>query len=121
MRQRFLPVAAAFWQGVPARVRAKHRGAWRKGKGSRVGRSIGLSSSFIGYPSPSPRQLMGYRSNDRLAAGINVHVLNPDRLFAAALELGQHFHLHCVSPQQLRRQSAEGLRLNEEVSTSDPT
>ena len=51
MRQRFLPVAAAFWQGVPARVRAKHRGAWRKGNGSRVNRSIGLISSFIGYPS----------------------------------------------------------------------
>jgi hypothetical protein len=85
MRQRFLPVAAAFWQGVPARVRAKHRGAWRKGKGSRVGRSIGLSSSFIGYP--SPRRLIRYRPNDRLAAGINVHVFDPNR-FAAALELG---------------------------------
>ena len=50
-----------------------------------------------------------------------MHVLDPNRLLAAALELGQYFHLHCVSPQQLRRQSAEGLRLNEEVSTSDPT
>jgi|HubBroStandDraft_6_1064221.scaffolds.fasta_scaffold661104_1 hypothetical protein len=48
-------------------------------------------------------------------------MLDPDRLFAAALELGQHFHSHCLSPQQLRRQSAQGLRLNEEVSTSDPT
>jgi hypothetical protein len=48
-------------------------------------------------------------------------MLDPDYLLTAALELGQHFHLHCVSPQQLRRQSADGLRLNEEVSTSDPT
>jgi hypothetical protein len=54
MRQRFLPVAAAFWQGVPARVRAKHRGAWRKGNGSRVTRSTGLISSFIVYPSLRP-------------------------------------------------------------------
>jgi transposase len=54
IRQRFLPVAAAFRQSVPARVRAKHRGAKRKGKGSRVNRSIGLSSSFISYPSLGP-------------------------------------------------------------------
>ena len=54
IRQRFLPVAAAFWQGVPARVFAKHRGARRKANGSRVGRSIGLISSFIGYPSLRP-------------------------------------------------------------------
>ena len=84
-----MPVAAAFWKGVPARVRAKHRGARRKGKGSRVNRSIGLVSSFIGYPSRSLRQLIRYRPNDRLAAGINVHVFDPNRLFAAALEFGQ--------------------------------
>ena len=69
-------------------------------------------SSFIGYPSLGPLGLkppptIAWPRRDRHA-----HVLDPNRvLFAAALELGQHFHLHCVSPQQLRRQSAEGLPL----------
>src|ERR1700733_10011844 len=42
---------------------------------------------FHRLPPPSPRRLIRYRPNDRLAAGINVHVFDPNR-FAAALELG---------------------------------
>ena len=56
MRQRFLPVAAAFWQGVPARVRAKQRGAWRKGKGSRVGSPL---ASLRGQVREPPDRLSG--------------------------------------------------------------
>jgi hypothetical protein len=48
-----------------------------------------------------------------LAAGIDVHVLNPDRLFAAALELGEGFGLHRECPQELGSQSAVGPSIRE--------
>ncbi|HZZ26344.1 MAG TPA: hypothetical protein VFE60_29000 [Roseiarcus sp.] len=79
-----------------------------------------MISSFIGYPSPSPRQLIRYRPNDRLAAGINVHVFNPDRLFSAALELGERFGLHRVGTQELGSQSAVGVQMVDELCALRP-
>jgi hypothetical protein len=52
IRHLVLPFTAGDWQGFPLRVRAPHRGAWRKGKGSRVVRCKGLSAIFLSSPPP---------------------------------------------------------------------
>ncbi len=73
IRQRVLPATAGDWHGVPRRVRARQRGARRKREGSRVFRRMGLSSVFVIIPPPSS---LAHRANDRLSAGVDVHVLD---------------------------------------------
>ena len=48
-------------------------------------------------------------------------MLHPDRLFAAALELGECFGLHRVRPQKLGRECAIGVHLVDESSALRPT
>jgi hypothetical protein len=98
-RRGFLTERARPGSGQATRRRA------RSGNGSRVERSIGLVSLFI--DSPSLRMPVRHRTNDRVAAGIDMHMLDPDRLFPAALDLGERLSLGGERAGQLHTGQAE--------------
>ncbi len=84
MRQRRFSLTAGDWHGVPLRVRAPHRRAWRKGKGSWLARCMGLSRVFI----ESPGLPLVYVAHNGLAAGVDMNVFNPNCLLTTASKLG---------------------------------
>ena len=69
MRQRRLPDTAGDWQGLPARVRAPHRGLW----------CMGSILTLLVAPSP-----LGDGADDGLATGLDGDMLDPDHLLALA-------------------------------------
>ncbi len=96
MRHLFLPFTTGDWQGVPLRVRAPHRGAWCKAKGSRVVRCMGLSAIFLSSPTP---RLGGDVADDCLASGVDVDMFDANGLLTAAAQFCQCLGLHDERPQ----------------------
>jgi hypothetical protein len=84
MRHLAFPLIAARWHGFPARFFAPQRRARRKGKGSRVGRSMGLPFNFSSTPAPR----CGADITDNcLSTGVDMNVLDANLLLAATPEL----------------------------------
>src|SRR5439155_14967890 len=107
MRHRRLPLTTGERHGLPLRVRAPHRGARRKGKGSRVVRCMG-SSIIFGAP---PSLLVTDVADDGLSARIDVDMFDAHRLLAAAAEPGKSFDLGGVGSQKLYGHIPGGLEL----------
>src|SRR5688500_8988501 len=100
MRQRRRPFTAGDWQGVPVRVLAPHRSAWRIFESRRTLISVWcMGSSKLFSAIPHPLLIAGTAENG-LCTLVKVHVLvlDDDLLNTAAPDLVEAFELRGIGP-----------------------